>query len=70
VSALLLLDALAEARIEEAMREGTFDDLPGAVRWSGLRSSKRGISRPTSRRNPALGQFLSCRSISDRRLQP
>ena len=28
----LLFDALAEARIEEAMREGAFDDLPGAGR--------------------------------------
>jgi DnaJ-like protein len=27
-----VLDALAEARIEEAMREGAFDDLPGAGR--------------------------------------
>jgi hypothetical protein len=27
-----LLDALAEARIEEAMRDGAFDDLPGAGR--------------------------------------
>ena len=32
MSALLLLDALAEARIEEAMREGAFDELPGAGR--------------------------------------
>jgi hypothetical protein len=32
VSALLLLDALAEARIEEAMREGALDGLPGAGR--------------------------------------
>jgi hypothetical protein len=30
--ALSILDALAEARIEEAMREGAFDDLPGAGR--------------------------------------
>jgi hypothetical protein len=29
---LPLLDALAEARIEEAMREGAFDDLPGSGR--------------------------------------
>ena len=27
-----VLDALAEARIEEAMREGVFDDLPGVGR--------------------------------------
>jgi DnaJ-like protein len=32
VSALSVLDALAEARIEEAMREGAFDDLPGMGR--------------------------------------
>jgi len=30
MSLLRALDALAEARIEEAMREGAFDDLPGA----------------------------------------
>ena len=32
MSLLRALDALAEARIEEAMREGAFDDLPGAGR--------------------------------------
>jgi hypothetical protein len=32
MSLLRVLDALAEARIEEAMREGAFDDLPGAGR--------------------------------------
>jgi hypothetical protein len=32
VSVLPALDALAEARIEEAMRDGAFDDLPGAGR--------------------------------------
>jgi DnaJ-like protein len=31
-NALNVLDALAEARIEEAMRDGAFDDLPGAGR--------------------------------------
>lgn len=30
MSALTLLDALAERRIEEAIEEGAFDDLPGA----------------------------------------
>ncbi|HEX8012205.1 MAG TPA: DnaJ family domain-containing protein [Casimicrobiaceae bacterium] len=30
MSSLLALDALAEARIEEAMAQGAFDDLPGA----------------------------------------
>jgi hypothetical protein len=29
MNVLSVLDALAEARIEEAMREGAFDDLPG-----------------------------------------
>lgn len=29
---MLLLDALAEARIEEAIEAGAFDDLPGAGR--------------------------------------
>jgi hypothetical protein len=32
LSALALLDALAEARIEEALAAGAFDDLPGAGR--------------------------------------
>jgi len=32
VSALAVLGALAEARIEEAMRDGAFDDLPGTGR--------------------------------------
>lgn len=32
MSLLRALDALAEARIEEAMRGGAFDDLPGAGR--------------------------------------
>jgi hypothetical protein len=32
MSGLLLLDALAEARIEEALAAGAFDDLPGAGR--------------------------------------
>jgi hypothetical protein len=32
MSAPLLLDALAEARIEEALAAGAFDDLPGAGR--------------------------------------
>jgi len=32
MSALLLLDALAEARIEEALAAGALDDLPGAGR--------------------------------------
>jgi hypothetical protein len=32
MSRLSVLDALAESRIEEAMREGAFDDLPGAGR--------------------------------------
>jgi hypothetical protein len=32
MSGLLLLDALAETRIEEAIAAGTFDDLPGAGR--------------------------------------
>ena len=32
MSALLLLDELAEARIEEAIAAGAFDDLPGAGR--------------------------------------
>ena len=32
MSLLRALDALAEARIEQAMREGAFDDLPGAGR--------------------------------------
>lgn len=32
MSGLLLLDALAEARIEEALAVGAFDDLPGAGR--------------------------------------
>ena len=32
MSAPLLLDALAEARIEEAIAAGAFDDLPGAGR--------------------------------------
>jgi DnaJ-like protein len=32
MSVLSVLDALAEARIEEAMRDGAFDDLPGAGR--------------------------------------
>jgi hypothetical protein len=32
MSALTPLDALAETRIEEAIRGGTFDDLPGAGR--------------------------------------
>jgi hypothetical protein len=32
VSVLPALDALAEARIEEAMRDGAFDALPGAGR--------------------------------------
>ena len=32
MSGLLLLDALAEARIEEALALGAFDDLPGAGR--------------------------------------
>lgn len=32
MSVLRALDTLAEARIEEAMREGAFDELPGAGR--------------------------------------
>ena len=32
MSFLCALDAMAEARIEEAMREGAFDDLPGIGR--------------------------------------
>ena len=32
MSVLAVLDALTEARIEEAVREGAFDDLPGAGR--------------------------------------
>jgi hypothetical protein len=32
MSLLPVFDALAEARIQEAMREGAFDDLPGAGR--------------------------------------
>ena len=32
MNGLMLLDALAEARIEEAIAKGAFDDLPGAGR--------------------------------------
>ena len=32
MSGMLLLDALAEARIEDAIEAGAFDDLPGAGR--------------------------------------
>jgi hypothetical protein len=32
MSGLMLFDLLAEARIEEAIAQGVFDDLPGAGR--------------------------------------
>jgi len=52
MSGLLLLDALAEARIEEALAAGAFDDLPGGGRPLELAGARQARVHQDAARGP------------------